>query len=469
VEQRRASLCAALPVTPEADAVAPYDFNTVFTIIIFSAVILVIAFDALDMTVAALLGVSALIVTGTLGAQDLEGITRTAGGPIALLFGGMVVARTLKPTGLFDYAGTLFLRATAGSGKRFLFGLIILVVPLCAVLPNATTVILLAPIIIRVALALNIDFVGPMIFTAIISNTAGLLTLVGDPATFLVGSSIGMTFGQYLRKMSLGGVLAVLSLLPLMPLVMREVWKTRQDLPGDLRTEPLARPWFCTLSLFVLVVMVLLFLLGEKMPRQIMPPAVAIIAAALALLVAYGAKIEPIRNVISDLDWKTLVFLICLFCLVEAFKKTGILQGLSQNLYAWFGTDVLLVALVLLGGVGVLSSVLANIPVVAAMLIMVKGYAVTARLAPEMALSPSFSDWPSTVLPLFIAMMFAGTLGGNATLIGASSNVVSAGICASRGRPVTFAVFLRYGVPFTVCQIIVSALYVAAFAYLSGR
>jgi Na+/H+ antiporter NhaD/arsenite permease-like protein len=83
---------------------------------------------------------------------------------------------------------------------------------LYAFLPNATTVILLAPIIIRIMKELDVDFVGPMLVTAIISNSAGLLTLIGDPATFLVGSSIGLTFGQYLQKVSLGGLLNILVL-----------------------------------------------------------------------------------------------------------------------------------------------------------------------------------------------------------------------------------------------------------------
>ena len=446
-----------------------HDFNTIFTIIIFALVILAIAFDVIDMVVAVMLGVSALIMTGTFSTQEVLNVTRSAGGPIALLFGGMVVARTLKPTGLFEYAGTIFLRATKGSGKRYLIGLIILVAPLCAILPNATTVILLAPIIIGVADALEIDFVGPMILTAIISNSAGLLTLVGDPATFLVGSSIGMTFGQYLQKMSLGGLISVLVLVPLMPFVMREVWKVKRALPGGLVPKRPGRFVQCVLSLSVLAVMVFLFLFGEDMPRRIVPPAVSIIAAALALLVTYGVKVEPVVKVLEDIDWRTLIFLICLFCLVEAFNKTGVLRELSQNLYAWFGADVLLVALILLAGVGALSSVLANIPVIAAMLLMIKGYLVTAQLAPEMALDPTFTGWSQQVLPIFVAMMFAGTLGGNATLIGASANVVSAGICASRGRPVSFVTFMRYGLPFTLCQLSVSAVYVICFHFMAGK
>nr|WP_254640747.1 SLC13 family permease [Burkholderia sp. GbtcB21] len=83
--------------------------------------------------------------------------------------------------------------------------MILIVAPLCAVLPNATTVVLLAPVIIRVAQALDVDIAPPMILTAIVSNSAGLLTIVGDPATYLVGSSVGMTFEFYLRHVSMGG------------------------------------------------------------------------------------------------------------------------------------------------------------------------------------------------------------------------------------------------------------------------
>jgi Na+/H+ antiporter NhaD/arsenite permease-like protein len=118
------------------------------------------------------------------------------------------------------------------------------------------------------------------------------------------------------------------------------------------------------------------------------------------------------------------------------------------------------VALALLGGVGLLSAFLANLPVVAASLVMTKGYLVAAEVVPDIAMSPGFSAWPETTLPLFIAMMFGGTLGGNATVIGASANIVAAGICAAQGERVTFLRFMRYGVPITIAQLAVSALYV---------
>ena len=447
----------------------PENVQNIVIIVVFIGVIAAIAFDVIDMLLAALLGVCVLIIAGIFNQQDILNVTRTSSGPLALLFGGMVVARVLLPTGLFEYVGSRYLLATQGSGKRFLLSLFLLVGPLCAVLPNATAVILLAPIIIRVAQALEVDFVGPMIVTAIISNSAGLLTLVGDPATFLVGSSIGMTFLQYLQKVSLGGFLSVLVLVPLLPWLLPDLWRVRRTLPADLQAEPLKRPFVCLLALLILALMVLLFLAGDLLPTKIVPPAVAIIAASLALLLIYEAKVEPVTKVLQDVDWRTIIFLICLFCLVEAFTKTGLLQGVSQYLYTWFGTDLMLISLVILVGVGFSSSLLANIPVVAVMLLMVKGYLVTAEFVPEMALAPTFVDWPPHLLPVFVAMMFAGTLGGNATIIGASANVVSAGICASHGKPISFATFMRYGVPLTICQLIVSGLYVLGLFYFTGR
>jgi Na+/H+ antiporter NhaD/arsenite permease-like protein len=445
------------------------DLQILFTFIVFAAVLLAVTINLMDMTVAALLGVSALVMLGIYNHQDILSATRAADGSLSLLFGGMVVARTLEPTGIFDHIGTRFLILTGGNGKRFLLGLILLVATLCAFLPNATTVILLAPVIIRICKQLGVDFIGPVVITAVASNSAGMLTLVGDPATFMVGSAIGLSFNQYLSKISLGGLLALLVIIPLLPFLLKDVWRVRHALPKELSPEPIKRPAMCLFSLGVLAGMIALFVLGEALPVQITPPAVSIIGASLALLIIHSAKVEPIDRVLKDLDWKTLIFLFCMFCLVEALTKTGVVQGFSMSMFGLFGTNILLVALVLLACASLGSSVIANIPLIAAMLILIKGYFVIAELVPEEALGPDFTAWPTAHLPVFVAMMFACTLGGNATLIGASANIVSAGICGAHGKPVSFLRFMRYGAPITVVQIGVAAIYVIALFYLVGH
>jgi Na+/H+ antiporter NhaD/arsenite permease-like protein len=283
-----------------------------------------------------------------------------------------------------------------------------------------------------------------------------------------VGRAIGLTFGDYLRMVSLGGVLAVLAVMPLLPLLLPKVWAMRVELPAARPAVTVERPAFLVLSLLVLVTMVALFLFGESLPAQIIPPQVAIIAAALALLVVYGVRVEPVSEVIRDVDWKTIVFLGAIFSLVQGFMKTELLQGFSFQLYDWFGDDLMRVAILSLAGVGVLSSLLANIPVVAAALVTVTGYLVVAGAVPEIALAPGFTDWPNATLPVFIAMMFGGTLGGNATLIGAAANVVAVGICAANGRRVTFMQFLRIGLPIAVVQLSVGAAYSLALGSMLG-
>ncbi|MFM7274388.1 MAG: SLC13 family permease, partial [Gammaproteobacteria bacterium] len=196
-------------------------------------------------------------------------------------------------------------------------------------------------------------------------------------------------------------------------------------------------------------------------PFPVAPQGTAIIAAAFALLVIHAWNVEPVDTVLRDVDWKTLVFLICMFCLVDAFAETHLLDLLSATVYQWFGVQLLPVAMTMLLTVGLLSSVLANIPVVAGMLILVKGFMVTAEIVPEDALGTLFTAWPGQTIPLFVAMMFAGTLGGNATLVGASANIVAAGICRNNGQTLSFGHFLRYGLPITVGQLLVSAIYVA--------
>lgn len=442
------------------------DIQIYVTLLTFTAVIVLIAFDLIDMAVAALLGVCILLILGILEDDDLVATFRTAGSPVALLFGGMVVARVLAKTGIFERLGNFYLSATRGSGKRFLLLLVLMVAVTCSVLPNATTVILLAPVIIRVAKELKFDFVGPMILTAIVSNSAGMLTLVGDPATFLVGSSIGMTFGHYLQKVSLGGLFAVLMVIPLLPVLVPLIWRARCTLPDEQAKVPIEHPWFVALALSVLGLMVGLFFIGERLPTPIVPPAVAIIGATLALLVVYEVRIEPLDNVIRDVDWKTLIFISAIFCLVQAFSKTGLLQDKAIALYNWFGTNFVLVALALLVGIGALSCLLANIPVVAASLVMTKGYFVVAEAVPDGALAAGFTDWPAATLPVFVAMMFGGTLGGNATLIGASANIVSVGICEKHGQHVSFGRFVRYGLPITLAQLVLSAIYVIGLTWL---
>jgi Na+/H+ antiporter NhaD/arsenite permease-like protein len=125
--------------------------QTLSITVVFGLVIVCIALNVADMTLLAMLGLCALTLGGLVTHNDVFNAIRASSGSLALLFGGMVVARVLAPTGIFDNLGTRFLLLTGGSGRRFLLLLTAMTSVICAILPNATAVILIAPIVIGVA------------------------------------------------------------------------------------------------------------------------------------------------------------------------------------------------------------------------------------------------------------------------------------------------------------------------------
>jgi Na+/H+ antiporter NhaD/arsenite permease-like protein len=197
---------------------------------------------------------------------------------------------------------------------------------------------------------------------------------------------------------------------------------------------------------------------------------VAIVGATLALLAIYGWKIEPVDRVFADIDWKTLIFLLCMFLMVQSLVLTGVFHSVSRNLADTFGTNVLAASMVLLVGVGVASSVLANMAVAVVTVLVVKGYLVLIDAVPEEALGQEYlQTWPASIVPVFVAIMFGATLGGNATVIGGSANVVAAGIAAKQGSRMSFARFARYGVPITLAQLATGAVYTLVLYLLIAR
>jgi Na+/H+ antiporter NhaD/arsenite permease-like protein len=418
----------------------------------FATVILAIASNRIHLTVAAMLGTVVLLVTGVLSARDVSETINPAEAMIALFFGGMVMARTLIATGLFDYLGAIGLRLVRGDGRRLLIAIAGLAAPICAFLPNATVVILIGPLIVAVCERMKIDFVQPLIFLVFVANSSGLLTLVGDPATFIVGNSIGLSFTQYLRLLSPGGVLAIAAVLALLPLSFRPIWRVRLSESETISIPRIKRPSVLLACLAAVGLMIMLFIYGEDLPNPIAPPEAAIIGSALLLMIVFVTGLDDVGKILHDIDWESLLFLVCIFILVGALDKTGV--------GTFFGNNVVLASLLLLTGIGVLSSVIPNVALVVAMLPLVKQYAVGAGLVAPGVLEAGYGHIPSSVLPLFFAMCFGATLGGNATLLGAGSNIIAGGICARAGRQISFLTFLRYGIPVTAVQLCVSAIYI---------
>ncbi|WP_293354620.1 MULTISPECIES: ArsB/NhaD family transporter [unclassified Microcoleus] len=427
----------------------------------FIGVVFLIITEWIHLTIAAFLGALILVFTHVMTLKDaIEYISRSHG-TLGLFFGVMVMVRAFEPTKIFDYLATQMVLLAKGKGKNLLLGIVGITTPICAVLPNATTVMLLAPLIPPMAEEVGVDFVPLLILMVFVANSSGLLTIVGDPATFIVGDAINMSFVDYLLKLSLGGAIAVGVILVILPWMFPEIWQKELDDLEHLPHPKINHPRVLAVGGLIIAFVLTFFVVGESLPVPISPAAVALLGAALAMLLAHHSKIDSLNNILRDLDWSTLLFFMSIFVLIGGLEKTGVIAGMSGILAAILGKNIFLGSLTLLFFVGLLSSVVPNIPLVVAMVPLLKQYVVNVGLAPTEVLAPDFAgQFPPAVLPLFYAMMYGATLGGNGTLVGASSNIVAAGISELHGRRISFQTFLRYGLPVMALQLVAAAVYV---------
>jgi Na+/H+ antiporter NhaD/arsenite permease-like protein len=434
------------------------NFPAIIAALTFALVILSIALNWLDLAVAGLLGAVFLRALGIVSQETAVSSINAGFDTIGLFFGGMVVARALVPTGIFDYLGARVLQLVRGDGRLLLLSIIALAAPICAILPDATVVILFAPLLIRVCRKMGIDFLPPIMLLVFVANASGLLTLVGDPATFIVGSAIHMSFASYLYYLSLGGLLSLIALILMLPILFRSIWCTRVSVE-EVEIPKIGHFAVMIVGLTILALMVTLFIFGQSLPVRLGPPGVAIIGASLMLLTIYLSGIDTVPGVLSDVDWPTLLFFISIFVMVGALDTTGVIAAVGLHLRNVFGSEISSASMIILSTVGLLSSTVPNIPLVVAMVPIVRQYASSRGWATALQLTAGYGHVPAHVLPLFYAMMFGATLGGNGTLFGASSNIVAAGICIREGRPLRYIEFARYGIPVMIVQLLVSALY----------
>jgi Na+/H+ antiporter NhaD/arsenite permease-like protein len=436
-------------------------WQAILSVVTFISVIILVMTEWVHLTIAALLGALLLVFTNVMTLQEAVGYIGNSHGTLGLFFGVMVLVRAFEPTKIFDYLATQIVLIAKGQGKRLLLGIVAIVTPICAVLPNATTVMLLAPLIPPMAQEVGINFVPLLILMVFVANSAGLLTLVGDPATFIVGDAVNISFTDYLLKLSLGGVIAIVIVIATLPFLFRKIWNTQLDNLEELPHPEINHPRALSVGAVIVFFVLLFFVIGETLPVPVSPAAAALLGAALALLLSHHSKIDSVNNILRDVDWSTLIFFMSIFVLIGGLEKTGVINSLSGVLAVILGKNIILGSLVLLFSVGILSSVVPNIPLVVGMVPLLKQYVVTVGLAPAEVLAQDFQgQFPPEVLPLFYAMMFGATLGGNGTLVGASSNIVAAGISEQHGRRISFKTFLHYGIPVMILQLIASAFYV---------
>jgi len=360
---------------------------------------------------------------------------------IFLLAGMMIIANVIKETGLFQWIALQAVRLGKGDPFRVLVILSIVTAVSSALLDNVTIVILIAPVTLFVASSLRVNPVPFLIAEILASNIGGMATLIGDPPNILVGSAAGLDYLAFLTNM---GPISAIILLVFIGLARfffkKELTFQDQDVTtiSDIDASGLITdPVLLRKSLIVMAGVFLGFLFHGALHLE--PATIALTGATLLML---WSKTDP-HNALRDIEWTTLFFFFGLFIMVEALVEVGLIEIVADKVLHLTRGNVALTSMFLIWFSAIASGFIDNVPYTTAMIPIVKS--LTQVMPAE---------------PLWWSLALGPDLGGNLTLVGAAANLVVASLAEQSGHPISFRLFLRYGVITTVVSLLLASGYV---------
>jgi Na+/H+ antiporter NhaD/arsenite permease-like protein len=407
--------------------------------LVLLAVYALIAFELMHRTLAALLGASLLLfVTYTAGTFNpgyfilsfedaMKAIDMNV---IFLLMAMMIIVGVTKKTGVFQWLA--YKSFQIARGNVFVLAAILMFVTavVSAFLDNVTTMLLIIPVTIEIAVTLKINPVSLLLPEAFASNVGGTATLIGDPPNIMIGSYAKLTFVDFVKH------LTVINLICLVVVIIYFIYWYKKDYlkaqVGDvqkmithLREEyRITNKTLLVYCGILLGITIFLFIIHGALHME--PSIAALVGAALLLVVS---RVDIVEMLEKEIEWPTLIFFIMLFIVVAGAEEAGLIQIIANWVKDISGGSLVVAILMILWVSALASAIIDNIPFTATMLPIVA--------------------YLTTVIPgaqsgvLWWALSLGACLGGNGTMIGASANVVTVGMAEKAGYPISFMYYLK--------------------------
>lgn len=417
-------------------------------IVIFLVIYALISSERINKTIAALIGASVFIAMHMIGQEEAFRVIDWH--VITLLVSMMIIVGITKKTGVFQYVAIRIAKFSKGSPALILILLSLATALFSAFLDNVTTILILTPVSILIAVELGISPVPFIISQVLASNIGGTATLIGDPPNIMIGSAANLTFNDFLMNLTP----AVITILILMSFFIYLIFGRKMHVTNERRARIMEfdesrtienRPLLIK-SLIVLSLVIAGFLLHDTLKLE--ASSIALMGASLLMLLAGKEEVDEFFH---EVEWGTIFFFIGLFILVGGLVELGVIETLSKYTLRLTGNRIPETAVLILWISGVFSAFIDNIPYVATMIPLIK----------------HIGDVLGTgvIKPLWWALALGACLGGNGTMVGASANVLAVGLARKSGYKISFWEFTKYGIAVTVIALLVSTIYVM-FVYL---
>jgi len=401
--------------------------------------------EKIHRTVVALAGAVIVILAGILSQE--KAIEYIDFNTIGLLIGMMVIVGITRHTGVFEYMAVVAARISRGEPVAIMISLSTITAVTSALLDNVTTVLLIVPVTFAIAKSLQLNVMPFLIAEVVASNIGGTATLIGDPPNIMIGSATGLGFMDFV--VALAPVIIVIHIATMiwLKLLYQKQLVTLDELKQKIvamdANAEIKDPKLLKKCLFAIGVTILGFILHQYLHLE--SATVALSGAALLLLIT---RDEP-DHALGAVEWPVIFFFAGLFIIVGALQEVGIIEAIAKKSLELTGGAIVPTGLLILWLSAIASAFVDNIPFVATMIPLIQ----------DMGRLGGITD----LNPLWWSLSLGACLGGNGTLIGASANVVVAGMAEKRGVVMTFIHFTKVAFPMMIMSIIICTGYLLLF------
>lgn len=415
--------------------------SAVLAVVVFATAYVLIASEKVNRTVVALSGAAVMVLLGVTGGREIFFSEETGidWNVIFLLLGMMIIVGVLRQTGVFEFVAIWSAQKARARPFRMMLLLIVITAVASAMLDNVTTVLLIAPVTLLLCDRLALNPIPFLLAEAMASNIGGAATLIGDPPNIIIASRAQLSFNDFLVHMAPIVLVLMVVFIGLAWLLWGRRLRYDEERAATVMSltprETLTNTRLLT-RMGVILVLVLAGFVTSSL-THLEPSVVALLGAGAAVLVSR----LPSDEYLADVEWETLLFFAGLFIMVGSLVNQGVISDLAQSVTQAIADNYHLAAQGILVGSAVLSGIVDNIPYVATMSPLVYDL-----VGPAPGLSPDKQS-------LWWALALGADLGGNATAIGASANVVVTGIAKRNGHEISFWTFTKYGLVVTAVTI----------------
>ena len=305
---------------------------------------------------------------------------------------------------------------------------------------SITVILFLAAVTIELAQLLKFDPIPMILAEVFCANLGGSATMCGDPPNIIIGTSLGYSFGDFITNTGVIGLISLVVVIIYFYFVFRkdlatsdtEAIKKLEASGGENLIED-KKSFVASCVIFGLAVV----LLVSHAQTGLTVATIGLFIAVITLITAGKSAGELLKKV----DYKTLLFFIGLFVVVGGLEQTGILEIIAAFIGKVSGGNSKLMVAIIIWVSGIASAFIDNIPFAATMIPVIKSLAETEGIA----------------LPILAWALAMGTdIGGSATPIGASANVVGTSVAAKSGYPVGWGRYCKAMAPATIIVLLIS-------------